>query len=652
MLPVVTASADDSAPNAAQEISLDSTGVGPQAVYGSSGVTQISFPQPAAHLALSGSFVRLFFSHSTNLGTGSSAVVAMNGQPLSTIPLSNSTAPGGVVEVRLPLNTISEQGPNKLEVRFTMHSTAQPAPAPTDLYGRLDGQTMIHYQLALPQSGLPGLQTYPYQMVAEAGYSQTVGVVLPEQPGNEELGTALRVIADLGRRSGPQRPDITLVGSDRMGWLTAGGHPAVLIGRVDRIPSAALNATSWKRSDRGLTGPDGRVLGPDDGLLAIATSPWDHHSPMVLITGATDAALVKASAALVGASGLPITGDSTVASQSEPSSHEPIETIAINVGSPRDLLPSESGRYRTSVGFAAPPVAPDAASQLDIRVPSFKSAPAKPTFLAAELNGQRIGTASIDPSSGDPRNLQFSFPGRVLRPGSNGVTFEFQLRGSGALTGSGATESRDDTLTGSLVLPRFPSHSTDLRTLPYPFFFQGSPHRTAVVITDSGQATLDAAAQAMLGLGARSAVPPPHLDSRVGESNLPRGSDLIIVGAAPAPGSGELARVAGRLPLGVSDSVGTLQQAQMSSGDLVLWVGGGKDTLRPAARALADVQLRGDAVTVDAAGHIQIVSAVSSSPAARIASAGLPKLLAVLAGVLLALVLGFQLVRPRREETA
>jgi hypothetical protein len=98
--------------------------------------------------------------------------------------------------------------------------------------------------------------------------------------------------------------------------------------------------------------------------------------------------------------------------------------------------------------------------------------------------------------------------------------------------------------------------------------------------------------------------------------------------------------------------VGTLQQAQMSSGDLVLWVGGGKDTLSPAARALADVQLRGDAVTVDAAGHIQVASAVSSSPAARIASAGLPKLLAVLAGVLLALVLGYQLVRPRREETA
>ena len=91
------------------------------------------------------------------------------------------------------------------------------------------------------------------------------------------------------------------------------------------------------------------------------------------------------------------------------------------------------------------------------------------------LNGQRIGTASIDPSSGDPRNLQFSFPGRVLRPGSNGVTFEFQLRAAGSLAGSGLTESRDDTLTGSLVLPRFPSHSTDLRTLPYPFFFQGSP---------------------------------------------------------------------------------------------------------------------------------------------------------------------------------
>ena len=108
MLPAMALSADDVASSAVQEISLDSLGVGSQAVYGITGVTQITFPPPAAHLAVAGSFVRLFFAHSTNLGSGSSGVVAINGQPLSTIPLSNSTAAGGVVEVRLPLNLVHD----------------------------------------------------------------------------------------------------------------------------------------------------------------------------------------------------------------------------------------------------------------------------------------------------------------------------------------------------------------------------------------------------------------------------------------------------------------------------------------------------------------------------------------------------------------
>jgi hypothetical protein len=128
---------------------------------------------------------------------------------------------------------------------------------------------------------------------------------------------------------------------------------------------------------------------------------------------------------------------------------------------------------------------------------------------------------------------------------------------------------------------------------------------------------------------------------------VPGKSDLIVVG--PAPGSGQLAAVAGRLPIAISDSVGTLQQTEMSTGDgQVLWVGGGKETLNAAARALTNVQLRGHAVTVDAAGHVQAASSVSS-PGGQIASFGLPKLLAVLAGVVLALTLGLQLVRPRRK---
>jgi hypothetical protein len=79
----------------------------------------------------------------------------------------------------------------------------------------------------------------------------------------------------------------------------------------------------------------------------------------------------------------------------------------------------------------------------------------------------------------------------------------------------------------------------------------------------------------------------------------------------------------------------------------VLWVGGGKDTLAPAARALA-AELRGQAVTVDGSGHIRPAPVSTAAGGLRFADSGLPKVLAVVAGIVLALTLGLQLVRPRR----
>jgi pimeloyl-ACP methyl ester carboxylesterase len=154
---------------------------------------------------------------------------------------------------------------------------------------------------------------------------------------------------------------------------------------------------------------------------------------------------------------------------------------------------------------------------------------------------------------------------------------------------------------------------------------------------------MNAAGQALLALGARSATTPPRFQSMVAPKTLPGDSDLIVVGAPPS--SGELARLSQTLPVPVADSVGTLQQVNSSNGNVrILWVGGTKDTLIPAARALAE-QLRGQAVTVDGSGHVRPVAA--ATPAARIVNAGLPKLLAILGGVLLALTLALQLVRPR-----
>src|SRR5207244_10647337 len=143
---------------------------------------------------------------------------------------------------------------------------------------------------------------------------------------------------------------------------------------------------------------------------------------------------------------------------------------------------------------------------------------------AAELNGQRIGGTTIDPNSADGRNLEFDFPGRVLRPGNNALTIDYQLQAPGPQAAAGGTASAGNNVTGSLTLPRPPFQSSDLRSLPYPFFENSSTHRTMVAVTDGTQATLGAAGEAMLSLGTRSAATPPHIDIVVQPRTLPASS--------------------------------------------------------------------------------------------------------------------------------
>lgn len=642
--------AEDTPPAPVQELSLDGLGVGSQAVFGSDGISEVYFPPPAAGLAGSGSFVRLFFAHSPNLGSGSGAVIAVNGQPLTTVQLTNGTAAGGVMEVRTPPSILTQQAPNRLEVRFMLHSAAQPPPAATDLYGRLDGQTMIHYQLAAPAGGRPaGLETYPFSLLGGLSADQTLGVVLPSSPNREELGTAFRLLADVGRRASPQRPIPRLVLSDQLRWLTSGGHPALIAGRVDRLPSPALlDAAGWRHTDRGWTGPGGQLLGSDDGLVATVTSPWDHRSPLLLVSGASDSGLARAAAALVGVSAVPLGGQSAVVSRSESEAARVPQSITLNLAAPRALAPSAAGRYRASMGFVAPPVDPEAGSLLQLRVPSLKGAPAAPTAVEAMLNGQRIGGAALDPAASQARQLRFSFPARLLRAGSNAMTLEFQL---GAPRGQAPPEAgsaaADDILTGSLVLPAPASTAADLRSLPYPFFQGTGGRTTAVVATDGESTTLDGAALALLALGSRSAAPPPHLLAAIGRSVPAHDSDLIVVGA-PSSG-GELARLASSLPFKPTGSVGSVQELSGSSiaSGRVLWIGGGPDTLHAAAAAVADGQLTGQAVSVDSAGHIRLV-AVNSEPPGMAGGLSLSKALVVLGAALLLLTLLIQLARPRR----
>src|ERR1700730_1131334 len=113
LVPAAAAAADAN-PELGQDVTLDGLGIGAQTVYGAHGATEVAFPPAAATMAPTGSYVRVFFSHSVDVVAGSTMLIAVNGQPLLTVPLASGTAAGGVLETRLPAPLLDQRQPTRL----------------------------------------------------------------------------------------------------------------------------------------------------------------------------------------------------------------------------------------------------------------------------------------------------------------------------------------------------------------------------------------------------------------------------------------------------------------------------------------------------------------------------------------------------------
>jgi hypothetical protein len=507
-------------------------------------------------------------------------------------------------------------------------------------------------------------------LLAPGASNPKLGVLLPVTPDAQDLASAFRVLADVGRRASSQRVQPQVVTADQVSWLAAGGVNAVLVGRVDGLPAAPaiLAAAGWKRATGGWTAPDGRMLGAGDGLVLLAISPWDHRTPLLLVTGDSAKAVARAAAALV-SGGDALTGPYVIVSDATaPDSAGPPRQLRIAVLSPRDLASFGAGRYRATVSFAAPAVGADDTAVLELTVPALGAAVPSGT-VEADVNGSWVAATALDGVGLRPSRLVTSFSGRLLRPGRNALSLEFRIdsRGGQPPSAPDAFTAGVDTASAALSLPDPSPASGDLRLLPFPFLEGGHPLQ--VVLADGTGGTLGAGAQAMLALGSRSTQPPPSLKVAFATGWDGSGDDhLIVVGRPPAGSaaeaigahlpivferSGEVSvggsRSSGRVRL--DSEVGAVEELRTTdaSARQVLWLAGtSPQVLAGAAGALYDPSLGGSAATVDAGGRISVLG--SAAVSAALGGPSTAQVAGALAAVLILAVVGLQLVRPRRVQ--
>lgn len=598
-------------PAVAQEISLNGLAMATMTAHGAHGLLETFFPAPGAPLAASGSFVRVFFAYSPQSGPGSTMVIAVNRRVIATVDLDRGHAAGGVLEVPIPGALIDQQHPNRLQVTFDL---AAGSAAQDLLYGKLEAPTLIHYSLAVLPTGLPGLETYPWSLLAtdaSNAASPTLGLALPSPPDMAETSAALRIFAELGRRVATQRVRLRVITPSELGAPETQGAGVVLVGRLDHLPAAqrVLAAAGWRSAPDGWTAPNGKVAKADDGLVVTTLSPWDSRTTVVLVSGATDTALARAAATLVGRGTTALAGAYAIAAAPPlQSSDTPLRSFQVAGPEASDIAIAAGRSYEADLSFMAPIVGRDQSADLRLTIPALDAA----GRVAVAVNGSQVAAGSL--VRGRSTTLAAQVSGRLLRQGLNSLAISLQSELGGGLAGAGGA------LTASFRLPPAPHEGTDLGALAFPFF-DGPQQAVRFLLADVAPGTLSAAVQAAVALGHRSAAPPGAFETSllVDPSALAGAANLVVVGAPDA--AAPLARMARGLP---QAPPGAGVVAETSSGQrTVLWlIGRGEGAVQRAVTALYSADLSGEVATVDAAGKVAVVQLSSGAHGAQ--PAGVP----------------------------
>lgn len=640
-------------PPAAEEISIASLGLPAQVVHGVSPSLDVRFPTPAADLSSAGSYLRVFFGHSSTVGPGATLETLVNGQKVDDVALTASTASGAVFVVEVPSAVLHADRPNLAEFNFAL-GTAPPQAG--DLFGRVAAETALHYQLA-PEAGT--IAAYPYSLLGGSLFGALadvpLGVVIPTAPHDQELSAALRLVADTSRRLRGATLHTTLVSSDQHSWLQSARSPVLLVGRLTAIPDSdtVLQAAGFTRSDGEWTIPGGSAPATaDDGILAAVVSPWDGHSPLLLVSGGSDEGVARAAAAVLrspqafpdhagvvtgpttGGAGAPDAGTGSLLpdqlSIQGPGDH----VLALGLPVAATAAPFPASLHLT---LSVSPTAAGLATWPDVTLEvGGRMVAQPPSFLGIGATASRV--LDMRPA---------------LRPGMNGVMLNLRLPDA-----AGAVHA-DATLVNPRPLPAQTTAST-LGQLPSPFLDGRGDAVATVALADLRPTTVGAAVTAMAALGSRAVVAPAALSVVVlgRDKQLPRATTGVLVVGGPAGEplrlrSGVARSEAVSPPTAAADGrAGWIVEAVLSGGVPALWVGGSPSMLATTAAALSNPSLGGRAAVVRPDAPVPALTGARPASSFEPLTTGVARLLPLLAGAVLlglvALTMGLQRKRAAR----
>lgn len=470
---------------------------------------------------------------------GGQLELTFNGAPLT--PVFLSQAGEQTVTASIPDTALAptrEDGRHQLSVVLDSPANC-----------RLDFQTNVEIspssRFILPyQVGTPAgdLHQFPRPIYQDSFLGDTAVIVVPESPNRAELQAALTVAAGLGEMTSG-RLVLSLVPANELTPDIRSANHLIFIGHPSGLPDLEQVAFTTPASEAGF-----QALGADknDGVVQMTVSPWNQARVVLLVSGSTDEAIIKAGQAL--SSGSIRTADQTNVAVVTQVQTEPDEISAEFYAAGRTFADlgylaetrSSKGTNWFEYTFNVPSgYRTGAGAYLELSYFHSTMLDYDQSGMVVRLNNSIIGSTSFSEETIQPSKVQYHIPRYALRAGPNRLTVQSELIPTTECTnpnlGGWWTTIRPDSL---LHLPLTPVEGTvkevfDLGNYPDPFSLDATLRDTAFVLPPDDPTAWDIAVQIASDLGNRANITLSALtvavDGRLPE-DLRDSHHVIIIG--------------------------------------------------------------------------------------------------------------------------
>lgn len=430
--------------------------------------------------------------------------VTFNTLLITALPITNAGDQTFIVDI--PPEVLAQPlRDGRHELRISVDEEQCQVNAQTIIVIRNDSTIALPYQIGqLPAD----LRLLPRPVFQQSFLEDEAVVVIPDEPTAEEMRAALMVVGGFAKMTRGRLALQLLTISEVTPEIQANQH-LIMTGRLDTM--SLLEAVTLPEAVDTFR----REELNDDGILAIAASPFNPSRVVLAVTGRTDAGVVKAAQTL--SSGRVRTSDSSdfariasVQPDRNFNAFQPLDSTLNEMGYTNQVF-NNAGVNSTEFTFYIEPgqqLADDA--YFDLTFSHSASLNYDLSSLDVIFNDEPVSGIRFSDETADPHTTRIVLPASAARSGINILSVSTILRGNTV-----CVDPRSQSLwlsimdTSTLHLPQIPATAITtpvyfLSRYPNPLAANPSLSQVAFVLPQAAPETWKTAASLAYDLGRRS----------------------------------------------------------------------------------------------------------------------------------------------------